>query len=413
MAQIDWKDYSLNEVCREITDGSHFSPKEVPDGEMVIASVKDMNEYDFDLNNCKRISKKDYLELVKNGCKPNQGDILFSKDGTMGIVQHFNGNLDIVLLSSIAILRPNHDLINSKYLTYLLKNPKTNKFIIDNFKSGSALPRIVLKDLKKFRITIPVDLAEQSRIASILSSFDDKIELNLQMNKTLEAIAKAIFKEWFVDFRFPGFDGELVNGLPNGWRKSKIGELISVQNGFAFKSSDFKEAGDIGIVKIKNISNNYVNIEDVQYIDNEIAIKIDPRFRVMSYDLLIAMTGAEVGKVGLVPKTNKSLRLNQRVGKLEERIRYAKWFAYIVLSSPEYQNLLFSSAVGSAQPNISATQIESIETVMPTYDIVRIFGELINPFMARICENYLENRILNQLRDNLLPKLITGTLRVA
>ena len=193
MESKKWSTYLLSEVCSKITDGSHFSPKDFPHGERMIATVKDMDEYGFDVVNCKRISEEEYQDIVKNGCKPEKGDILFSKDGTMGIVQYFKGDIDIVLLSSIALLRPKSEKINGKFLTYYLKNPHTNKFIKDNFQSGSALPRIVLRDLKKLTLTIPDDTTEQSRIASILSSLDDKIELNLQINKTLEANAQAIF----------------------------------------------------------------------------------------------------------------------------------------------------------------------------------------------------------------------------
>lgn len=345
---------------------------------------------------------------TKLACK---GDVIVASAGqgyTRG--QSAFCNIDTYINQSIISLRANQNLLDPLWLFYTLQNRYEElRIISDSHSSRGSLTTQLLKNLE---IIIP-PLKYQEKVVEILRSLDDKIELNLQMNKTLEAVAQAMFKEWFVDFRFPGFDGILVDGLPKGWRKSNIGELILIQNGFAFKSSDFKGAGNIGIIKIKNISNNYVNINDVQYIDNDIAMKISSRCSVISYDVLIAMTGAEVGKVGLVPKTNKILRLNQRVGKIDEKIRYAKWFAYIVLSSPEYQNLLFSSAVGSAQPNISATQIESIETVIPTLDIVGTFGELINPLMERICENYFENQLLCQIRDNLLPKLMTGKIRVA
>ncbi|GAP71416.1 type I restriction-modification system, specificity subunit S [Candidatus Symbiothrix dinenymphae] len=261
-------------------------------------------------------------------------------------------------------------------------------------------------------ITIPVNIKDQCKIAKILSSLDDKIELNLQMNITLEAMAQAIFKEWFVDFHFPGADGMLVDGLPKGWKKGRLGEITFIQNGYAFKSDDFSNEGENGILKIKNISNNVVDIINMQYIPNVVAENIDSRFKVKSGDLLIAMTGAEVGKVGIVPNTDKELWLNQRVGSFREKTKYSKWFSYLILSTPEYQNVLLSTASGSAQPNISASQIENVEIILPNNEIIEQFGNIINSLFERIIENYSHNQTLTQVRNNLLPRLMSGKIEI-
>jgi type I restriction enzyme S subunit len=144
---------TLGDVCAKITDGSHFSPKE-SDGNHLIATVRDMGAYDFDLNGCKKISDEDYQQLKKNGCRPEKGDILFSKDGTMGITHIYFGHQDIVLLSSIAIIRPKNN-IYSNYVFLYLKSSSVQSMIFGGFVSGSALPRLVLKDIKRIPILIP------------------------------------------------------------------------------------------------------------------------------------------------------------------------------------------------------------------------------------------------------------------
>ncbi len=148
-----WRVGTLGDICTKITDGSHFSPKE-SDGNHLIATVRDMGAYDFDLNGCKRISDEDYQQLIKNGCRPEKGDILFSKDGTMGITHLYFGHQDIVLLSSIAIIRPKNN-IYSNYIFLYLKSSSIQNLIFGGFVSGSALPRLVLKDIKKIPILIP------------------------------------------------------------------------------------------------------------------------------------------------------------------------------------------------------------------------------------------------------------------
>lgn len=147
-----WNVQDIDDLCKEITDGSHTSPKEFPSGTKWIASVKDMRKYDIDISSCKPISDQDYFELVKNGCKPQKGDILFSKDGTMGITHIFNGSDDLVLLSSMAILRPK---VSSYFLYCYLSQKNIQEILIGGHSSGSALPRIVLKDLKKLRVLVP------------------------------------------------------------------------------------------------------------------------------------------------------------------------------------------------------------------------------------------------------------------
>ena len=198
----EWKEIILEKVCNKITDGSHFSPKLLSNGTRIIATVKDMGEYDFDYSKCKKISEEEYQSLLKNDCKPLKNDILFSKDGTIGKIIVFDGKMDLVILSSIAILRPNIDLVNPKFLGYYLKSYKSQNEINENYKSGSVIPRVILKDFKRVPISLP-SLPTQTAIAEILSSFDDKIELNNKINKELEDLAQTLFKRWFIDFEFP------------------------------------------------------------------------------------------------------------------------------------------------------------------------------------------------------------------
>ena len=210
----DWKKCKLGEVCEKITDGSHFSPKATEIGYPMF-SVKDMQEYGFDYSNCKYISAEDFKCMKKNDCVPKKGDILVAKDGSF-LKQIFECKEDKeeAILSSIAIFRPNKKIVLPNFLCYLLKTPKIYNYIASNCVSGSALPRIVLKDFKNVIIPVP-PLATQQKIAKILSSLDDKIELNNKINDNLEQQAQAIFKSWFVDFE--PFGGK----IPEGWRDRK------------------------------------------------------------------------------------------------------------------------------------------------------------------------------------------------
>ena len=183
----EWKISTIGDVCLIVTDGAHNSPKSTDCGEYM-ASVKDFTAYGFDFASCRKISKDDYSKLEKQGCVPNIGDVLIGKDGA----RYFE---DIIiykqperpaLLSSIAILRVNPEIITSEFLYYTLKSPAMKRNIRDNYGSGSAIPRIVLKDFKRMPICYP-DLVEQRKITSICERIDEKIKLNNAINKNLAA----------------------------------------------------------------------------------------------------------------------------------------------------------------------------------------------------------------------------------
>ena len=185
--KIEWEKTTLENICIKITDGSHFSPKEQQTG-YPMYSVKDMDEYGFNRSSCKFISKDDFSKMVQNDCVPQINDILVAKDGSY--LKHIfliKEQKDEAILSSIAIFRPNILKIIPKYLVYIFKNPITKQIISDNYVSGSALPRIVLKDFKKIELLIP-SLSEQRKIVSILSLLDEKIELNNKINDNLSYV---------------------------------------------------------------------------------------------------------------------------------------------------------------------------------------------------------------------------------
>ena len=181
-----WSIVSLNDVCSKITDGSHFSPKDSPKSIYPMFSVKDMGKYGFNDTNCKHISLDDFLKMQKNDCVPKVNDILVAKDGSyLKEIFICNEQRDEAILSSIAIFRPDVEIINPDILLNLLKHPSVMKDVKDNYVSGSALPRIVLKDFKKFTFVLP-PMSEQIKIAPQLETYRMQIANNIEENKRLQ-----------------------------------------------------------------------------------------------------------------------------------------------------------------------------------------------------------------------------------
>ena len=319
----EWKIQTLDSVCKKITDGSHFSPKEDPGGQYRIGTVKDMVENDFDLKNCKKISKKDFNLLVKNGCKVEKGDVLFSKDGSIGNVIYFDKDYDLVLLSSIAILKSNTYQLSGKFLYYYLKSNFSQYQVRRNFVSGSALPRVVLKDIKKIKILLP-SLSEQNRISDCLSKIDDKIDLLRHQNETLEQIAQTLFKRWFVEFEFPDENGQPYKSsggkmvpselgeIPEGWKASKIKDYGSIVCGKtpSKKRKDYFN-GEIPFIKIPDMHGKVFIIKTEDTLSkkgsNTQKTKVLPKY---------SINVSCIATVGLVTINSRSSHTNQQINSI-------------------------------------------------------------------------------------------------
>lgn len=189
-----WKMVRLGEVCERITDGSHDSPKAIEDGHYM-PSVKDMSYNRFDFSSCKQISENDYLRLKNSGCKPDIGDVLIAKDGSIlkycFVVEE---DLPIVILSSIAILKPKQATIDSHFLAYYFQKKDVVNDVVENYKSGTGVPRIVLRNFEKIEITYPEAIQDQRRIAAILSSIDVKIAAEEKVLEKYEKVKKGLME---------------------------------------------------------------------------------------------------------------------------------------------------------------------------------------------------------------------------
>ena len=266
-------------------------------------------------------------------------------------------------------------------------------------KTGSGQQNLNGKIIKEIEIDLP-PLPEQKAIASVLSSLDDKIDLLHRQNKTLEAMAETLFRQWFIE------------EAKEDWEEADLTQLIELQSGYAFKSKDFQESGSFGVIKIKNISGNIIDIGQTDFVADEIGLATAQRFHVKSGQVLIAMTGAEIGKLGLVPKTTKQLLLNQRVGLLVPRFKGAEYLAYLHLKSEFGQDYIENSATGSAQPNISGSLIEACPFPKLDNEFLRQCGMQVQIYYEKVKENLGQIQTLENLRDTLLPKLMSGEVRV-
>jgi len=318
----------------------------------------------------------------------NSEGLIIGRKGTIGKVYY--SNTPFFCIDTAYYILPNEKIYDLKFLFYKLKTVG-----FEDLNEDSAVPGLNRETAYNQEVLLP-ELPEQKAIASILSSLDDKIDLLHRQNATLEKMSETLFRQWFVEE-----DND-----------DTISQLISIQNGYAFKSKDFRENGIHGVIKIKNISDGIIDIEKTDFIENEIAKSAQERFKIRTGDILIAMTGAEIGKLGIIPKTNKNLWLNQRVGLLKEKFRGSKYLAYLQLKSEFGQDYIENTATGSAQPNISGTGIENCGFPKLSEKQIKEYSYQIGELFEKVIFNLGQIKTLTELRDMLLPKLMSGEIRV-
>ena len=192
-APSNWSKVSLDDVCTRITDGSHYSPSDVPGAPYPMYSVKNMETYGFNSTSCKHITAEDFHKMQKNDCIPRLNDILVAKDGSY-LKEICSEEKDEAILSSIAIFRPNTEVIIPEILLYLLKQPSIRKDVGDNYVSGSALPRIVLKDFKKYTFLLP-PMTEQLKIGAVLHAIRMQTKENIDEIQNLSALRDTLLPQ--------------------------------------------------------------------------------------------------------------------------------------------------------------------------------------------------------------------------
>jgi type I restriction enzyme S subunit len=331
-------------------------------------------------------------------------DIIIVADGaSSGTI--FTGKNGILGSTFLRIrIRPEYEKeINSRYLYFYLKYSEN---IFKSLLTGSAIPHVDQENLRIFEVLIPEDPNEQKRIADILSAFDEKIELNNKIIKTLEEMAQEVFKEWFVRFRFPGWqkvkfvDSELGK-IPEGWGIIDLYDYISFEGGSQPpKSMHIYEKREGYIRFIQN--RDYESDAHITYIPESKRNKL-----CNEYDIMMDKYG-EAGKVrfGLAGAYNVALaKITPKPPLMRE---YLRWF----LKQPEIEQMIEGSAVASTRASVNKIVFKNLKILLPPKDLMEKFEQIGKLYIDNYLRLRVENQTLTALRDLLLPKLMSGEIRI-
>ncbi len=336
------------------------------------------------------------------------GSVIVSARGTVGEIGVLSG--EMAFNQSCYGLVAKHTLASNDYLYYLLKY-KVHQ--LKNHSHGSVFDTITRSTFDEIQIDLP-PIQEQHIITSILSTLDDKIELNLEMNKTLEDMAMAIYKEWFVDFG-PFRDGEFVDSelgpIPKDWGISRLSEVSSKITDGAHLSPKSQDIG-MPMASVKDMTDWNINEESCRRISNtDYRTLVDQGCRPLKNDLLIAKDGSFL-KYSFVVEQDLNLVLLSSIAIIRPNGRLNPHLLNFQLKSDSVHERLKSIVTGAVIQRIVLKDFREFKIVLPQQQDQKIIADKIGALMDQIWNNNRENKILMETRDYLLPKLISGEIRV-
>ena len=421
---------TLREVA-EFQKGFAFKSKDYTSDGVKIIKVSNLTDDSVDTSQCVCV-ENDIADKYKDKYNLKTNDIVITTVGSwptnpasvVGKVIRVPKYADNTLLNQNAVRLRSNSLINQNYMYYLLKDKSFKEYIVGTAQGSANQASITQEDIKNFEFILP-SLEEQEKIANILSSLDDKIELNNEMNKTLEEMAQSIFKRWFVDFEFPNEDdqpykssgGEMVESelgmIPKGWEVKTIGDLCEVGSSKRIFMKEYVEEG-IPFYRGKEViqKSKGENISTELFITKERYKEIKDKFGVPSKNDILLTSVGTLGIPYLVDDEEfyfKDGNLTWFKNFNEEIFRY---YVYQWLLSSEGKKSIDEVTIGSTQKALTINALKSMKLVIPSKNTLNKYQGFISSNIENIRENNVQKFNLIDLRDSLLPKLMSGVLKL-
>ena len=402
---------NLEEVCTKVTDGTHDSPKLLTEGVPFIKAKHITNGY-VDFENSDFISHKDHLKVISRS-KPEYNDILFTNIGaSIGATAIIKDKREFSI-KNVALFKPDKKTIDPDYLFYKVTSEEFQTGI-KNHRSGSAQPFVSLGSLREFRFSIIDDVEEQKNISNILLSYDCLIENNSRRIAILEEMAQSLYREWFVKFRFPGYqDCEFKESslglIPEEWEVVQIKDIGEVITGKtpSKKNPEYYSTRDVPFLKTPDMHGSiFVTFID-DWLSKEGADSQKNKY-IPAGSVSVACIGAKAGVVALIPT---SVQTNQQINSVvfyDSRMR-----EYFYLFASGFTKLIRAlGSSGATMTNVSKGKFETIELIKPMETIFEDFHNAISPHFNMIMNLQKKNEKLKKARGFILPKLISGAIKL-
>ena len=378
---MEWKDIIFDDFCR-LNRGFDLPNDNIVEGDVpVVASSS--------------------IKAFHNVAKVKGPGVVTGRSGTLGIVQYIEQ--DFWPLNTSLYVK-DFKGNSPKFCFYFLQ-----MMHLENFNAGAGVPTLNQNHLHKLKIKVPATYDGQEKVASVLSNYDTLIDINTKRIKILEESARELYKEWFVRMRFPGYEQtKFVKGIPEGWKYMRIDENYKTGSGGTPSSShnEYYNEGTINWIRTGELKDGFIFKSEIQITDkglNNSSAKMYP-----PYSVIIAMYGNSIGQLGILSNPSST---NQACCVIQPKTIEYSW-EFIYLSLIEYRQYLISFGFGAAQQNISQDEIKKFKIVFPKKEIAQSFTYMVHPLFKEIETLQLQNQTLASTRDRLLPRLLSGELKV-
>lgn len=406
---MSWEKVKLNDICSSIYDGDHNAPPKSDTGvPFVTISNIDAADGSIDFSNTAHVPNS-YFESLKPERKPRPGDVLYSVVGSFGIPSLVKDQKPFVFQRHVAILRPN-DRIEPEYLYYSMKSRNFYHWA-DSVAIGAAQRTVTLGQLREKTIALP-PLPAQQRIAGVLSAYDKLIENNRRQIKLLEEATQRLYKEWFVDLRFPGHETTPIhNGIPEGWTKGSLLDLADVVRGCSY-SSDQIIAGNRTLINLGNLT----PFGGFRFgYEKPFSGKARPDQTVCQGDVVMGLTEQATGLAGyaaLLPCVPTDSVISADLVKLSPREGVPRLFVYALLQYGRLSALISPLANGTKIKHLRPESLPRAVALLPATALMKRYAEVVKPMFDKIALAQQQIVAAREARDRLLPKLMSGEIEV-
>ena len=389
---MSWEIKKLSECCVSIADGDHQAPPKADSGIpfVTISNINATNQFDF--ANTMFVPQA-YYDSLDSKRKAQKGDVLYSVVGSFGIPVYMRETVPFVFQRHIAILRPN-DTIIPQFLYYTMLS-RDFYMMADAAALGAAQRTVSLTALRNMKIAVP-SIDVQKKIVDILSAYDDLIENNQKQIKLLEEAAQRLYKEWFVDLRFPGHETTpITDGIPEGWKEGIIQDVV------VYHDKKRKPLSGMQRAEMQGQYRYYGAASILDYVNDYL---FDGTY------LLLGEDGTVVTEDGfpILQYVTGKFWVNNHAHVLTGQPDYPTEYLYMMFKATKVKDVV----TGAAQPKISQARLSNKKMIIPCKELVRAYCDLVNPIFKQILN--LEQQIIlhKEARDRLLPKLMNGEIEV-
>jgi type I restriction enzyme S subunit len=400
---MNWEEKRLDELG-QIIDSLHKTPKYSANG-FPMVRVTDIKSGYLKLEGTFKVSEAVFQEFSAKH-KSQKGDIVMSRVGTYGVPSLVDSEEPFCLGQNTLFVS---NTKTPKFIFYSLQSPYVQAQI-EAKSTGASQKTISLKSIRELAIPCP-PLPTQHKIASILSAYDDLIENNLKRIRLLEEAAGHLYREWFVRFRFPGWEEvKVVDGLPDGWERKTLGKIcIEISSGGTPDRGNplYWASPEISWVKTKELRDEFV-FESEESISKEGLENSSAKTFPAGTILMAIYASPTLGRLGIL--TNESCFNQAMVGFKIDRNQISTEFLYYKLL--EERENLNNMAIGAAQQNINVKKVKDYEVILPSIDLINEFAQITSPFFSQRKTLGIQNQKLKEARDILLPRLMNQTIEV-